>query len=603
MARLGRVIPLAAALSALWVPPAAALEPDQVLVVVNQNVPDSLELGRHYLAVRKVPAENLVAVGTTGDYLVSRADYERQIRDPIRQAVRRRGLEHRIQAMVLLWGVPVRVASPPDPKADLHAFYKVRAARAQHQAALDYKLLGQPAVAGEGDLSPLAEVLGAPAAVEPRPLPTVGAITKDFGPAVQARIETISQIANPVARQAAWRGLLALVLDARGLAGLVALLEKNQTPWNQRLPEYRASAAQAARQLKAMPASAPADVAAARGRLDLLHTTGGAFAVRAYAQKQADATAPPLADAAVDSELALLWWGDYPLDRWLPNPLHYGFRLPSRAAAWRTPLTLMTSRIDGPSPADARRIIDGSFLAEQEGLRGQFYIDIGGPKRAAAYDAVLEGLAAFARLHGRMETVVDRSPQVFGPGACPMAALYVGWYSLQKYVDAFTWAPGAVGFHIASFEAAHLRDSASNEWCPQMIRRGVCATIGAVDEPYLPTLPQVEAMYPLLMTGRMTVAEAYWRTMPTVSWRVTLIADPLYTPFKVNPQVDVKDLPAGLWPATTSPSATSPATTQPAAAPTQPASAGTQPASACVDPRRDEPARRLPAGRQAPRRG
>ena len=34
------------------------------------------------------------------------------------------------------------------------------------------------------------------------------------------------------------------------------------------------------------------------------------------------------------------------------------------------------------------------------------------------------------------------------------------------------------------------------------------------------------------------------------SWRMTLIADPLYNPFQKNPQIDVASLPKGLLPTT-----------------------------------------------------
>ena len=128
------------------------------------------------------------------------------------------------------------------------------------------------------------------------------------------------------------------------------------------------------------------------------------------------------------------------------------------------------------------------------------------------------------------------------------AALYVGWYSLQKYVPAFTWKRGAVGWHIASFEAQDLRNPQSTRWCVRMIQEGVVATIGAAEEPRLLAFPLPNEFFPLLLTGRQSIAECYWRTTPLVSWRMTLIADPLYNPFKVNPQVRPEALPPGLAP-------------------------------------------------------
>ena len=67
-------------------------------------------------------------------------------------------------------------------------------------------------------------------------------------------------------------------------------------------------------------------------------------------------------------------------------------------------------------------------------------------------------------------------------------------------------------------------------------------------EPLLGAFPLPEEFFPLLLTGKYTVAECYWRTNPLVSWRMTLICDPLYNPYQVNPQLDVGKLPAGLAP-------------------------------------------------------
>jgi hypothetical protein len=41
----------------------------------------------------------------------------------------------------------------------------------------------------------------------------------------------------------------------------------------------------------------------------------------------------------------------------------------------------------------------------------------------------------------------------------------------------------------------------------------------------------------LLLTGKLTLAECYWKTVPMTSWMMSLVGDPLYTPFKVNPQI------------------------------------------------------------------
>jgi len=98
-------------------------------------------------------------------------------------------------------------------------------------------------------------------------------------------------------------------------------------------------------------------------------------------------------------------------------------------------------------------------------------------------------------------------------------------------VDAFDFVDGAVGFHIASYEAQKLRDPSSSTWCAAMLRDGITATLGAVDEPYLHSFPQPKEFFAELFKGSCLV-EAYYRTKPFNSWQLVLIGDPLYRPFK-----------------------------------------------------------------------
>ena len=125
----------------------------------------------------------------------------------------------------------------------------------------------------------------------------------------------------------------------------------------------------------------------------------------------------------------------------------------------------------------------------------------------------------------------DRTRELFPVGACPRTAIYCGWYSVKKYVDAFDFVDGAIGYHIASFEAVSLRDPNSSQWCPAMLKDGITATLGPVAEPYLHAFPEPKAFFQELFNGSCLV-EAYYRTKPFNSWQLVLIGDPLYRPFK-----------------------------------------------------------------------
>jgi uncharacterized protein (TIGR03790 family) len=232
-------------------------------------------------------------------------------------------------------------------------------------------------------------------------------------------------------------------------------------------------------------------------------------------------------NASVDSELSMVLFQPYELYRWQPNMLRgdvlgLGFR------------TLMVSRLDGPSYEIIKGLIDKALTAEETGLKGIAYIDSRGFKQRDLYgyfDQSLRDLAVFIRWSTKMPIKAEETGKLFAPGSCPQTAVYCGWYSLKKYVDAFDFVDGAVGFHIASFEAQHLRDPNSTTWCAAMLADGITATLGPVNEPYLHTFPQPKAFFAELFEGGCLV-EAYYHTKPFNSWQFVLIGDPLYRPFK-----------------------------------------------------------------------
>jgi len=199
---------------------------------------------------------------------------------------------------------------------------------------------------------------------------------------------------------------------------------------------------------------------------------------------------------------------------------------------------LMVSRLDGPDEKSVRRIIDDSLAAEKQGLSGTAYFDARWPQPAAApkggydfYDASIHRAARFVAQSGRLPVKIDASERLFQPGACPDAALYCGWYSLGQYVDAFTWKPGAVAYHIASSECVTLKQKGSQVWCKRMLEEGAAAVIGPVDEPYVEAFPVPEIFFALLVDGYLTLAECYAASTPWLSWRMVLVGDPLYRPF------------------------------------------------------------------------
>src|SRR5437764_903628 len=107
-----------ALLMACWLAPAGgapALEPREVFLLVNKNMPESRAVADHYCGRRGVPRENQIVLDLPAGDDVSRADYAVKVVAPVRAALR----DKRDRAKVLLsvYGMPLRVG-PAKPTPD-----------------------------------------------------------------------------------------------------------------------------------------------------------------------------------------------------------------------------------------------------------------------------------------------------------------------------------------------------------------------------------------------------------------------------------------------------------------------------------------------------
>ena len=283
-------------------------------------------------------------------------------------------------------------------------------------------------------------------------------------------------------------------------------------------------------------------------------------------------------NAAVDSELSLLWQENYPLRRWQLNRLN--FQVTDEMRQGKPPM-VMTARIDGPhltirgTPVAAlgilaqrtnwkgpnvlllHRLIDQAIEVEATGLQGKVYVDARGIKYDpkgdpgfgyGGYDESLREMARLLDKEAKMSVTLDDKQELFAPYSCDDCALYCGWYSHARYVPCCRFARGAVAYHIASSEAVTLRDPHAPYWCPNLLQDGVIATLGPVSEPYTIGFPKPAEFFGLLATGEYTLVECYWKTELLASWMTVLVGDPLYNPYKKTPKLkveQVKPSPAG----------------------------------------------------------
>jgi uncharacterized protein (TIGR03790 family) len=470
-----------------------AITAADVIVVYNKDAAGSKGVARHYVMVRDVPEANLVAVSLPDTAWMDR----RHMADLVRPIQKRRDalIEMGKNPLVLLtYGIPLKITGP-EPGMSVNQFRKQveKGTRRTRKAVLD----------AIGELSHATRSNGTP----------------DLTSLPNRQLIQYGRERTMAAAEA-----LAKVVDNDAETDRIApLKEAIENATGSRL--RREGGAELDFLFRGIPSKSLNDIAK-----KTRHAKGVLGELKFWLEL---ALVDPTnkSDAAVDSELSLALGGDFQIAARLPNPwlTQYDGRLGIEAV--RQTITPV-SRLDGPTPALAKQLVNDALVAEKTGLMGHAYIDARGftdPKNANyPFDQSLRQLAH--KLEAHMPVVLNNRQAVFHPGSAPDAALYVGWYSMARYVPAFTWNTGAVGYHAASTEAQGLHRPQGDQWVKRMIEAGVAATIGPVAEPYLDSFPPPDRFFPRLLDGENLIT-AYYRTLPHLSWRQVLFGDPLYRPF------------------------------------------------------------------------
>jgi uncharacterized protein (TIGR03790 family) len=390
-----------------------ALEPEEILIIANKNSHQSIDTAKYYMSKRKIPADNLIEVRITDKETCSRIDYKSKVATPVRKYFEQNGSELHIRCLVLMYGIPLKVAPPSDINSQEKS--EKRELKKKKQALK-------------------------------RQLQHIGEEKKKIRDDIKKELDEVNKKIRKFG-----------IEDQR---------------------------------------------------------------------------------ASLDSEMALVLKKNYPLSGWIPNPYYLGFK--NKTLPIKKEHVLMVSRLDGPDAETVKRVIDDTIKAEEKGLSGIAYFDARWPEPGrkklsayAIYDKSIHLAAGRVKKNGRLPVILDEKKRLFKPDVCPDAALYCGWYSLANYVDAFKWKSGSIGYHIASSECSTLKRKKSNVWCKKMLEKGIAATIGPVSEPYVNAFPLPELFFGLLVEGNLTLAECYLVSIPYLSWKMVLLGDPLYRPFKV----------------------------------------------------------------------
>ncbi len=196
-------------------------------------------------------------------------------------------------------------------------------------------------------------------------------------------------------------------------------------------------------------------------------------------------------------------------------------------------------RLDAPTKDLAKALVDRAIAAEALPARtGDACFDMRyGDTTGLADQSFFAGdwdiyrASLFTALAG-FPTTIDQNPAEFGsspaPLTCPNALLYAGWYSLNNYNDAFTWNPGAIGWHMDS--AGALNPRGGTNWVANAIQRGITVTSGSAEEPYLEGMARAGGVIRNLLQGA-NAGDAMVRNTRWLKWRIMYFGDPLYLPF------------------------------------------------------------------------
>ncbi len=88
------------------------LSADQIAVIVNRQEPQSLKLAKFYMEQRHIPATHLITIDTDPKEECSRSEYDRFIATPVRQFLKKNGVNGSIRCLVTIYGVPLKITTP-----------------------------------------------------------------------------------------------------------------------------------------------------------------------------------------------------------------------------------------------------------------------------------------------------------------------------------------------------------------------------------------------------------------------------------------------------------------------------------------------------------
>ncbi|HMB96322.1 MAG TPA: TIGR03790 family protein [Tepidisphaeraceae bacterium] len=503
----------------------AGLTADQIALVVNRAEPQGIELANFYAQARGIPADRIIELNLPLTEEMPFDRYEREVLPQVRQFLTSHGLQDKVRCLVTFYGVPLRMSDRVNNARDIAELSQLR--REFDQATSRFREIVTSMEMHASEFDPSFKPLSSDN--------TLDALAQRGQLSVRGMASAINNSHDPEQQKIIENYLR----EVQTLMNVPVELAARSATAPTTLPTDSSVADLTQRQF---------DPAARKQLREQIARTGILNYARLL-QSQIAYFDTQASGSALDNELACLWWPMYSRTQWQLNPLDVHFR---RA---NTPKTLMVMRLDAPTPLMVRDLILNCLATEKEGLKGKIVIDARGIAPTdrtgkvdgfGMFDERLRRLAAMVQEKSSLPILFDDKPAVLGANSTDDVALYCGWYSVRNYIPSMKFNRGAIGYHVASFELISLHDPHEPGWVRGLMYAGVVGTVGSVAEPYLHSFPPPDEFFPLVMSGKMTLAEAYWTTTPCVSWMQSCIGDPLYNPYAKNPAMKIDDLPETL---------------------------------------------------------
>jgi uncharacterized protein (TIGR03790 family) len=204
----------------------------------------------------------------------------------------------------------------------------------------------------------------------------------------------------------------------------------------------------------------------------------------------------------------------------------------------------LVTRLDGFTAQDATALVDRSLEASRN---GSIVMVRRAPLHPTATDQWLDATTE------RLNALGAKDRVLFTDGATRPATPAVGYVSSGSNDPATTartpsvaFAPGALATTFVSTDARTMAEPPAT-WKPSpaginfagssqslvgdLIRAGASGIAGQVSEPYLAGTVRPDRLFPGYLSG-LNLAEAFYRSVPSLSWQTIVIGDPLCAPFR-----------------------------------------------------------------------